>query len=59
VLNAILLPFILVFVMLLAADRKMLGPLASGRILLTVGWLSTALLVLLSLILVVTSVAGP
>jgi len=59
VLNAILLPFILVFVMLLAADRKMLGPLASGRILLTVGWLSTALLVLLSLILVVTSIAGP
>jgi NRAMP (natural resistance-associated macrophage protein)-like metal ion transporter len=59
VLNAILLPFILVFVMLLAADRKMLGPLASGRILLTIGWLSTALLVLLSLILVVTSVAGP
>ena len=59
VLNAVLLPFILVFVMLLAADRKMLGPLASGRILLTIGWLSTALLVLLSLILVVTSVAGP
>ena len=59
VLNAVLLPFILVFVMLLAADRKMLGPLASGRILLAVGWLSTALLVLLSLILVVTSVAGP
>ncbi|MEA2614155.1 MAG: hypothetical protein QOI52_2114, partial [Chloroflexota bacterium] len=42
VLNAVLLPFILVFVMLLAADRKMLGPLASGRILLTIGWLSTA-----------------
>jgi Mn2+/Fe2+ NRAMP family transporter len=59
VLNAVLLPFILVFVMLLAADRKMLGPLASGRILLTIGWLATALLVLLSLILVVTSVAGP
>ena len=59
VLNAVLLPFILVFVMLLAADRKMLGPLASGRTLLTVGWLSTALLVLLSLILVVTSIAGP
>jgi NRAMP (natural resistance-associated macrophage protein)-like metal ion transporter len=59
VLNAVLLPFILVFVMLLAADRKMLGPLASGRILLTVGWLATALLVLLSLILVVTSIAGP
>jgi Mn2+/Fe2+ NRAMP family transporter len=59
VLNAILLPFILVFVMLLAADRKVLGPLASGRILLTIGWVSTALLVLLSLILVATSFAGP
>lgn len=58
VLNAILLPFILVFVMLLAGDRKTLGPLASGPILLTVGWLSTGLLVLLSLILVVTSIGG-
>ena len=58
VLNALLLPFILVFVMLLAADRKLLGPLASGRILLTVGWLSTVLLVLLSMILVVTTVTG-
>lgn len=55
VLNALLLPFILVFVMLLAADRKMLGPLASGPILLTVGWLSTVLLILLSLILVFTT----
>jgi len=59
VLNAILLPFILVFVMLLAGDRKMLGPLASGRFLLTIGWLATAVLVLLSLILLVTSLAGP
>ncbi|HLX34342.1 MAG TPA: Nramp family divalent metal transporter [Candidatus Limnocylindrales bacterium] len=54
VLNAILLPFILVFVMLLAGDRKLLGPLASGRVLLTIGWASTVLLVLLSVILVVT-----
>ena len=58
VLNAILLPFILVFVMLLAADRKTLGPLASGPILLTIGWLSTGLLVALSVILVVTSIGG-
>ena len=56
VLNALLLPFILVFVMLLAADRKLLGPLASGRILLTIGWLSTAVLVVLSVILVITSI---
>ncbi len=58
VLNALLLPFILVFVMLLAGDRMLMGPLASGRILLTIGWLSTGLLVLLSVILVVTSVGG-
>ena len=58
VLNALLLPFILVFVMRLASDRKMLGALASGPILLAVGWLSTILLVALSLILVITSVFG-
>lgn len=58
VLNAILLPFILVFVMRLAADRTLLGPLASGPILLTIGWISTALLVVLSLILVVTTLGG-
>jgi NRAMP (natural resistance-associated macrophage protein)-like metal ion transporter len=56
VLNALLLPFILVFVMLLAADRELLGPLASGRILLTIGWASTLVLIGLSVILVVTSV---
>ena len=58
VLNALLLPFILVFVMRLAADRKTLGALASGPILLTIGWLSTALLVALSLILVITTFLG-
>jgi Mn2+/Fe2+ NRAMP family transporter len=58
VLNAMLLPFILVFVMLLAADRKTLGPLASGPILLTIGWLSTVLLVALSMILVITGIGG-
>ena len=58
VLNALLLPFILVFVMLLAGDRKLLGQLASGPILLTIGWLSTALLVLLSLVLVITTVVA-
>jgi Mn2+/Fe2+ NRAMP family transporter len=59
VLNALLLPFILVFVMRLAADRKLLGPLASGPILLAIGWLSTSLLVGLSMILVITSVFAP
>ena len=59
VLNALLLPFVLAFVMLLSADRRLMGPLASGRILLGIGWIATALLVVLSAILVVTSLAPP
>ena len=55
VLNALLLPFILVFVMLLATDREIMGSLASGRILRTIGWLCTALLILLSLVFAATS----
>ena len=55
VLNALLLPFVLVFVMLLATDKELMGPLASGRILKTIGWVSTGLLILLSLVLAVTS----
>jgi len=58
VLNALLLPFILVFVMLLATDRRLLGPLASGRILGSIGWLATGLLVLLSVVLVLSSLGG-
>ncbi len=58
VLNALLLPFVLVFVMLLASDRQLMGPLASGRFLATIGWLSTALLIVMSVVLVFTSVTG-
>ena len=58
VVNALLLPFVLVFVMRLSADKEIMGPLVSGRFLLTVGWLGTALLVLLSLTLVVTALTG-
>jgi Mn2+/Fe2+ NRAMP family transporter len=55
VLNGLLLPFILVFVMLLSSDRKLLGPLVSGPLLLTLGWVITIALGLMSLLLVVTS----
>jgi len=58
VLNALLLPFILVFVMLLARDREIMGNLASGRLLGTIGWLATAVLILLSLVLVATALTG-
>jgi NRAMP (natural resistance-associated macrophage protein)-like metal ion transporter len=56
VLNALLLPFVLVFVMLMSRDRRIMGDLASGRFLLAVGWLGTALLIALSVILVWTSI---
>ena len=58
VLNALLLPFILVFVMRLSADRKLLGPLASGRWLLLIGWTATALLIGLSLVLILVAMTG-
>ena len=58
VLNALLLPFILVFVMLLARDREIMGNLASGRLLGTIGWTATGLLILLSLVLVATAFEG-
>jgi NRAMP (natural resistance-associated macrophage protein)-like metal ion transporter len=58
VINALLLPFVLVFVMRLSVDRELMGPLASGRFLLAVGWLGTGLLIALSLTLVATSILG-
>jgi Mn2+/Fe2+ NRAMP family transporter len=58
VLNALLLPFILVFVMLLARDRAIVGSLASGRLLGAIGWLATALLIGLSAILLLSALAG-
>jgi Mn2+/Fe2+ NRAMP family transporter len=58
VVNCLLLPFVLVFVMLLSADKRLMGPLASGRFLLTVGWLGTAVLIALSLTLLATSILG-
>ena len=58
VINGLLLPVILVFVMLLAGDRRLMGNLVSGRINLALGWGVTALLVVMSLVLVVTAFSG-
>ena len=55
VINGLLLPVILVFVMLLAGDKRLMGNLVSGRINLALGWAVTALLVVMSLVLVVTA----
>jgi Mn2+/Fe2+ NRAMP family transporter len=52
VLNGLLLPFILVFVMLLSSDRRIMGDLVSGRGFLAIGWASTVVLALMSIVLV-------
>ncbi|MGD0018325.1 MAG: Nramp family divalent metal transporter [Candidatus Limnocylindrales bacterium] len=55
VVNCLLLPFVLVFVMRLSADKQLMGPLVSGRFLQAIGWIGTVLLVVLSLVLLATS----
>jgi len=55
IVNCLLLPFVLVFVMRLASNRELMGPLTSGRLLNAVGWIGTGLLVVLSMVLLVTS----
>jgi len=49
---------VLVFVMLLASDKELMGPLVSGRFLRVMGWLATAVLVLLSVILLASSLGA-
>jgi Mn2+/Fe2+ NRAMP family transporter len=58
VVNALLLPFVLVFVMILASDRTLMGPLVSGRLLRSIGWAVTGLLALLAPVLAVTTIFG-
>jgi Mn2+/Fe2+ NRAMP family transporter len=58
VFDGLLLPIILVFVMLLARDRRIMGDLVSGRYLSAIGWLVTGALAVLSVALVVSQVAG-
>ena len=56
VFDGLLLPIILVFVMLMAKDRRVLGKLASGRLLQALGWLVTALISAMSVALVASQV---
>jgi Mn2+/Fe2+ NRAMP family transporter len=58
VLDGLLLPIVLVFVMLLAADKRLLGPLASGRVNLILGWTATVALAVMSLMLVAVAITG-
>ena len=57
VVNGLLLPVILVFVMLLSRRRKLLGELTSGPLLSTAGWVVTVVVSVMSIALVITYLA--
>jgi NRAMP (natural resistance-associated macrophage protein)-like metal ion transporter len=57
VINGLLLPVILVFVMRLAGDPRIMGDLVSSRLNLTLGWLVTSILIVMSIAFVLTSFA--
>ena len=54
VFDGLLLPIVLVFVMLLARDRRLMGDLRSGRMLGAIGWAVTVAIAALSIALVVS-----
>jgi Mn2+/Fe2+ NRAMP family transporter len=54
VVNGLLLPIILVFVMLLSRRSELLGELTSGALLSTAGWVVTVVVSLMSVALVLT-----
>lgn len=58
VFDGLLLPFILVFVMLMSRDRRLLGRLRSNPALYTAGWAVTGLISLLSVALVASQLVG-
>src|ERR1700687_778178 len=58
VFDGLLLPILLVFVMLLSRERAILGDLASGRVLSSLGWLVTGAISLLSIGLVLSQMLG-
>ena len=59
VLNGLLLPFILVFVMLLARDRSLMGEPRSGRVLTVIGWGVTVILAAMSIVLIYVALVPP
>jgi Mn2+/Fe2+ NRAMP family transporter len=58
VFDGLLLPFILVFVMLMSRDRRLLGRLRSNLVLYIAGWAVTGLISLLSILLVASQILG-
>jgi Mn2+/Fe2+ NRAMP family transporter len=58
VLNGVLLPLVLVFLILLTRDREIMGPYRNSRVFTVVAWAIVAALAALGVLLAVTAVAG-
>jgi NRAMP (natural resistance-associated macrophage protein)-like metal ion transporter len=59
ILNGFLLPFILVFMVLLVNNKEIMGSFTNGRVYNTVTWATTGALVVLTGVMVVTSFMSP
>jgi Mn2+/Fe2+ NRAMP family transporter len=55
VLNGILLPFILIFILMLINRRKIMGSYVNGRLYNAVSWIAVGLLILITFLLVGTT----
>jgi Mn2+/Fe2+ NRAMP family transporter len=56
--NGVLLPFILVYMLLLAGDERLMGRYRNGRWLSMVAWATTAVLVLLTVAMLWLTLRG-
>jgi Mn2+/Fe2+ NRAMP family transporter len=58
IINGLLLPFILIFMLILVNDRKLMGKHKNGRILNLISFLTIVILILLSVFLIITTIFG-
>ena len=56
--NGVLLPFILVFMLLLAGDERLMGRYRNGPVLNVISWVTTAILIVLTVMMIWFTVAG-
>lgn len=56
VINGILLPFILIFMLLLVNDRRIMGSYTNGSVMNVISWLTVVVLISLSLFMVIMSI---
>jgi len=56
--NGVLLPFILVFMLLLAGDERLMGRYRNGRVLNAISWATTLVLIVLTVMMIWFTIAG-